>query len=167
MSRYVPRNNSPCIAVATIPRQIWLRAALGKSEFGHESEGTVKRTSFRSDFAMGITLAGLLLPAVTPSWAQTASTEQCSLAVVSRLVGSDKRVCDSKIVHEMARRGHAFEQNQMGIASILAIGPDYSEKEALTWFSQAAQRGYAPAEVNLAVMYVNGWGTPVNYGVAL
>src|ERR1700730_12720741 len=69
--------------------------------------------------------------------------------------------CDSKMVHEMALRGQAFEQNQMGIASVLAIGPDYSAKEALTWFRQAAQRGYAPAQVNRAVMHINGWGTPV------
>jgi len=55
----------------------------------------------------------------------------------------------------------------LGIASILAIGPDCGEKEALKWFEQAAQRGYAPAEVNLAVMYANGWGTPANYGAAL
>ena len=72
------------------------------------------------------------------------------------------RVCDGKLVQKMAKNGHGFEQNQLGIASILAIGPDYSEKEALRWFEQAAQRGYAPAEVNLAVMYINGWGTPVN-----
>ena len=49
---------------------------------------------------------------------------------------------------------------------MLAIGPDYSEKEALAWFERAAQHGYAPAEVNLAIMYINGWGTPVNYGAA-
>jgi len=116
---------------------------------------------------MGIALEGTLLLAVPEAWAQSAPTEQCSLAVVSRWVGADRRVCDSKIVHEMALRGQAFEQNQMGIASVLAIGPDYSAKEALTWFGQAAQRGYAPAQVNLAVIHINGWGTPVNYGAAL
>src|SRR4029077_12453475 len=97
---------------------------------------------------MGIALEGILILAVPAAWAQKASTEQCSLAVVSRWVGADARVCDGKIVHEMGLRGQAFEQNQMGIASVLAIGPDYSAKEAFTWFRQAAQRGYAPAQVN-------------------
>ena len=109
----------------------------------------MKRTSFRNKLAMGIALEGILLLAVPAAWAQSAPTEQCSLAVVSRWVGADRRVCDSKIVHEMALRGHAFEQNQMGIASVLAIGPDYTAKEALTWFGQAAQRGYAPARLTL------------------
>jgi len=42
--------------------------------------------------------------------------------------------------------GRAFEQNQMGIASVLALGPDFNEKEALSWFQKAAQQGYAPAQ---------------------
>src|SRR3984893_8687243 len=116
---------------------------------------------------MGIGLEGILLLAVPAAWAQNTTTEQCSLAVVSRWAGADAKVCDSKMVHEMALRGQAFEQNQMGIASVLAIGPDYTAKEALRWFGQAARRGSPPAQVNLAVMHINGWGTPVNYGAAL
>src|SRR5579864_5344558 len=97
-------------------------------------------------------------------WGQSTSTEQCSLAIVSRLVGSGSAICDSVVVRQMAKRGQAFAQNQMGIASVVAIGPDYDQKTALTWFQKAAQQGYAPAQVNLAVMYSNGWGTPVNQG---
>jgi hypothetical protein len=105
------------------------------------------------------------------AWAQTSSPtqpkEQCSLAVVSRLLASSTPVCDGEVVRKMAHSGHVFEQNQVGISCLLAIGPDYTEKEALAWFQQAAQRGYAPAEVNLAVVYINAWGTPVNYAIAL
>ena len=92
--------------------------------------------------------------------AQKSSRQQCALAVFSHQVSNKQLVCSSKVVQQMALRGHAFEQNQMGMASMLVIGPEYSEAEALKWFEQAAQRGYAPAQVNLAVMYVNGWGTP-------
>src|SRR5271157_3089102 len=110
-------------------------------------------------------IAGIAMwSAVAPG--QTGN-EQCSLAVVSGLVKKDTPVCDGAIVKQMAKSGHAFQQNQLGIASILAIGPDYSEKEAVQWFERAAQRGYAPAQVNLAVMYISGWGTPVNYAGAL
>ena len=48
--------------------------------------------------------------------AQTANDEQCSLVVVSRFAARDQKVCDGKLVREMAAQGHAFEQNQLGIA---------------------------------------------------
>jgi hypothetical protein len=99
--------------------------------------------------------------------AGTGVDQQCSLAVVSRELRAHQKVCDSGIVQEMARKGQVFQQNQMGIGSILAIGPDYNSKQAVSWFQRAAQQGYAPAEVNLAVMYANGWGTKVDYGTAL
>ena len=94
------------------------------------------------------------------------SPHNCSLAFVTHSFHDAAAVCDIKLVRQLATNGHAFEQNQMGLASMLVIGPDYSEKEALTWFERSAQRGYAPAEVNLAVMYSNGWGTAVNFGAA-
>ena len=78
--------------------------------------------------------------------AQTAPKDQCSLAVVSRLLARDGPVCDMTTVQRFAQSGHAFEQNQLGIASMLVIGPDFNEKQALSWFEQAAQRGYPPAD---------------------
>jgi TPR repeat protein len=96
------------------------------------------------------------------------STErQCNLAIVSKLGPAQGIIYDEKTVRELARQGHVYEQNELGIASVLAITPEYSTEEALNWFEQAAQRGYAPAQVNLAVMYSFGWGTTVNYGKAL
>jgi TPR repeat protein len=110
----------------------------------------------------------LLLPAITTAAPEQSEPERpCSLAVVTHLAGRDQQVCDGKLVQEMAEAGHVFEQNQLGIASMLVISSDYSDKEALKWFERAAQKGYAPAQVNLAVLYANGWGTPTNYGAAL
>src|SRR5260370_35569954 len=109
---------------------------------------------------MGIGLEGILL-GVPAAWAQNAPSEQCSLAVVSRWISADARVCDSQIVHEMALRGHAFAQNQMGMASILAIGPAASAKEAPSWFGQAPQGCNAPAPVSLARVHMSAWGTHV------
>jgi hypothetical protein len=43
----------------------------------------------------------------------------------------------------LAQSGHAFEQNQLGIASMLVVRPDLNEKEALAWFERAAQQGYS------------------------
>jgi uncharacterized protein len=91
----------------------------------------------------------------------------CSVAVVSAQVSKSENVCDPKTVAALAGQGHVFEQNQMGLASMLVIGPDYDARGAAAWFQKAAQNGYAPAQVNLAVLYENGWGVPKNYGVAL
>ncbi len=104
----------------------------------------------------------LLLVWVGQLSAQKSSEKQCSLAVLSHRISDKQLVCSSEVVQQMALRGHVYEQNQLGMASMLVIGPEYSENEALKWFERAAQRGYAPAQVNLAVMYVNGWGTPMN-----
>jgi TPR repeat protein len=134
---------------------------------------TLGRESAVKKNKAGIAIVGVmaaLLSAKAPesqTATQTPSREQCSLAAVSHLVAAGTSVCDATVVRRLARGGHAFEQNQMGIASVLAIGPDYSQEDALSWFEKAAQRGYPPAEVNLAVMYINGWGTPANYGKAL
>jgi uncharacterized protein len=93
--------------------------------------------------------------------------DECSLAIVTRQPLGSAHICDPKTVRSLAQHGHIYEQNQMGMVSMLAIGPDYSPAEALKWFEQSARKGYPPAQVNLAVMYINGWGTPQNYGPAL
>lgn len=93
--------------------------------------------------------------------------DECSLAIVTRQPLGSAHICDPKTVRSLAQHGHIYEQNQMGMVSMLAIGPDYSPAEALKWFEQSARKGYAPAQVNLAVMYINGWGTAQNYGAGL
>src|SRR5438552_1891311 len=171
MIPHAPTNDSPCIVVSAFRPQFEPVAPRSEIQNPGARRDTVKKTMLRNNRAIGVVLviAGLLLVGNARGQAasQSSPKEQCSLAVVSRSVGSSTPVCDGAVVQQMARSGHAFEQNQLGIASVLAIGPDYSQKEALAWFEKAAQRGYAPAEVNLAVMYANGWGTPVNYGTAL
>src|SRR6266700_2135613 len=94
-----------------------------------------------SQIRLAVSVVVFLVLTAQTSSAQSAK-EECSLAVVSRLMKSAQWVCDGKAVQEMARRGHAFEQNQLGIASVMAIGPDYDEKKALKWFEQSAQRGF-------------------------
>jgi TPR repeat protein len=136
----------------------------------------LKRTTFESERSQKIFAAlslvglGIILcqTAAAQGNALKASTRgHCNLAIVSKLGPAQGSICDAKTVHELARQGHVYEQNELGIASVLAIVPDDSTDEALKWFEQAAQRGFAPAQVNLAVLYTNGWGTTVNYGKAL
>src|SRR3569833_231156 len=90
--------------------------------------------------------------------ANAGGPETCNLAVVSRELPRDTKVCDAKTVTELARQGHVYEQNQLGLAAMLVVSPGVDLKTAAQWFQKSAERGYAPAQVNLAVLYVNGWG---------
>src|SRR5262249_32625052 len=64
-----------------------------------------------------------------------------------------------------AGTGAAFWENQQGITAIIGLPADL--KKAEHWIEKAARRGYAPAEVNLAMMYIQGWGVARNDGAAL
>ena len=98
----------------------------------------LKRCSAPNQFlqkaVIGVAMTGALIAGFQgDAPGQTQTEKQCSAAVVSRLLGSHAPVCDLAMVRSRAKDGHLFEQNQMGIRSILAIGPDYNEKEAMAW----------------------------------
>jgi len=95
------------------------------------------------------------------------ATPQCSVALVSSQVPAGVSVCDVDTVKKLAAQGHVYEQNQLWMASVLAIGPGFNTQSAIQWFERAAKNGYAPAQVNLGVIYANGWATPQNYAAAL
>ena len=113
----------------------------------------------------GVAFTTFVIVLSTSVLAQTHSP--CGLAPVIEAVGGNATACDPQHVRNLANHGSAFEQNQMGLASILRISPEYPSQDALKWFEKAARQGYAPAEVNLGVMYANGWGVEKNYAKAL
>lgn len=117
-------------------------------------------------FAFGATLVVLSVTGVRAESPKSKDVP-CSLALVTRAAAPNANICDEETVRSRARGGRVFEQNQMGIASVLAIAPDMNVNQAADWFLQAARQGYAPAQVNLAAMHANGWGVPQNYGAAL
>jgi len=61
----------------------------------------------------------------------------------------------------------AKAENDRGVELALVLGPGRSLKDARKCFERGAREGYAPAQVNLAVMNVYGLGMPQNYGAAL
>src|SRR5260370_3602903 len=75
--------------------------------------------------------------------------------------------CYSTAIAELGDSSSAFVLNQAGIESALVLGPNHIIEDARWWFQKAAARGSGPAQVNLAVFYLNGWGVPKNYGSAL
>ena len=40
------------------------------------------------------------------------------------------------------------------------------DENAISWYELASEQGFPPAQVNLAVMYYNGHGTPQNLATA-
>lgn len=75
--------------------------------------------------------------------------------------------CDTDTLKAAATSGEVYAQNQMGLVSALQLEKGQNIREARSWFEKAARRGYAPAQVNLAVTYINGRGATQNYGAAL
>jgi uncharacterized protein len=73
--------------------------------------------------------------------------------------------CDLSALEVSAREGQVYAQS--GLVSALVLGKGTDIRQARHWFEKAARHGYAPAQVNLAVIYINGWGTAQNYGAAL
>src|ERR1035438_10447543 len=65
-------------------------------------------------------------------------SEHCSIAIVVRQNAGSARACDPKTVRSLAKQGQVFEQNQMGMVSMLVIGPGYDPAEALKWFERSA-----------------------------
>jgi TPR repeat protein len=75
--------------------------------------------------------------------------------------------CDASTVRRLAESGHVYEENEMGVATALVVESPAGGEQARKWFEKAARKGYAAAQVNLAAMYVYGWGVQKNYGTAL
>ena len=75
--------------------------------------------------------------------------------------------CDVRALQVAAKDGQVYAQNQLGLVSALVVAQGTDIRQARSWFEKAARHGFAPAQVNLAVTYMNGWGVSQNYGAAL
>jgi uncharacterized protein len=141
------------------------------NKFTHRNKTSVRFVGISAIRISFIVLSTAILLSSHPLFASGQKNgqtlDQCSIALVTKQKLAGVRICDVETVRSLARQGHIYEQNQMGIVSMLAIGPGYDSTEAIHWFERAAEKGYPSAQVNLAAMYINGWGTAPNYGVAL
>ena len=118
-----------------------------------------------------ISFTSLMLSALAPrSQAQESASSPSMGCVSTELVrlmvrqGNSVRVSSTTgFVSRMA----GSRENEKGIA--LTQAPDMARtlQAAHEWFEKGARKGYAPAEVNLAVVSLAGWGTAPNAGTAL
>jgi hypothetical protein len=60
----------------------------------------------------------------------------------------------------LAAQGHAAAQYGMGLLYANGFGVEWSNEDALKWYTAAAEQGHADAIYNIGVMYANGWGVP-------
>jgi uncharacterized protein len=115
-------------------------------------------------------IAAFCLPIVPAAHAQQfINPNTAATAVCSSSPGRNDQVaaCDPRAVEELARNGQAFAEKQMGMESALVVAPGHTIRDARKWFEKAARQGDGSAQVNLAVLYLNGWGVEKNYGTAL
>src|SRR5580704_2182539 len=112
------------------------------------------------------TLAILWSPANARTEARVARDACVSKAMVRLLAreGNAVRVSPSA---ELASEKAGSRENEKGIALAQAEDTLRTLEEAHHWFEKGARKGYAPAQVNLAVFSLAGWGTPPNAGSAL
>jgi TPR repeat protein len=89
-----------------------------------------------------------------------------SPAMIPQMVREGNSVRVSPSAHLVSQRAGARE-NERAIALTQAPDTLRTLEEAHRWFEKAARKGYPPAQVNLAVVSLAGWGTPPNAGTAL
>jgi uncharacterized protein len=113
-------------------------------------------------------LAGSIMgnPAKAQSDASVAGNACVSTAMV-RLLAREGHVVRVSPPTELVSQKAGSRENEKGIALAQAQDPLPTLQEAHHWFEKGARKGYAPAQVNLAVLSLAGWGTPSNAGTAL
>jgi TPR repeat protein len=98
--------------------------------------------------------------------AKSAKSGCVSTAMIRLLAreGNSLRISSSRgLVSQRA----GSRENEKGIVTAVTAATLQTLREAHRWFEQGARKGYAPAQVNLAVLSLAGWGTTPNAGAAL
>jgi TPR repeat protein len=124
-------------------------------------------TRLSATVSVALLAAGIIS---TPVGAQTAPRvvgDACVSTAMIRLLrrqGNAFRVDPSRaLVSQKA----GSRENERGIAYAQAQDTLRTLRQAHDWFEKGARKGYAPAQVNLAVLSLAGWGTSRNAGTAL
>jgi TPR repeat protein len=113
-------------------------------------------------------LAAAIMP--SPASAQTEASltrDACVSTAMVRLLAREGNAVRVSPSTELASQKAGSHENEKGIALAQAQDTVPTLQEAHHWFQKAARKGYAPAQVNLAVLSLAGWGTPPNPGTAL
>jgi TPR repeat protein len=117
--------------------------------------------------SMALLTASVLLRTASAQTNPAATGDHCvSPAVIPQMVREGNSVRVSPSTHLVSQQAGGHE-NEKAIAFTQAPETLRTLEDAHRWFEKAARKGYAPAQVNLAVLSFAGWGTPPNAGTAL
>jgi TPR repeat protein len=117
--------------------------------------------------SMALFTTSVLLSTASAQTSPAAAGEPCvSPAMIPQMVREGNSVRVSPSTHLVSQPAGARE-NERAIALTRAPDTLRTLVEAHHWFEKAARKGYPPAQVNLAVLSLAGWGTPPNAGTAL
>ena len=106
---------------------------------------------------------------MAPANAQEAGASQVSACVspaMAQLLAREGNSVRVSAETQLAPQQAGVRENEKGIAATRAGESLRTLQQAHDWFEKGARRGYAPAQVNLAVASLAGWGTPPNAGAA-
>jgi TPR repeat protein len=105
-----------------------------------------------------------------PAGAQSDAGAARDACVSTAMVGLLRREANAVRVSrraELISEKAGSRENEKGIALAQVQDALSTLREAHHWFEKGARKGYAPAQVNLAVSSLAGWGTPPSAGTAL
>jgi TPR repeat protein len=114
----------------------------------------------------GVLNVALLMP-MARAQADAKTDNACVMDSMTNLISRRLNSVNVSGVAEAAPRGEGVRQNEKGIAAAQASENTRTLQEARQWFEKGARQGYAPAQVNLAILFLDGWATAPNAGVAL
>jgi uncharacterized protein len=131
--------------------------------------GLICQTATRFTVLGGASLLAVALvgPAASAQTSERSAGNNCVSAEMVRLLarkGNSVRVSSGSV---LVSQKSGSRENEKGIALTQAPETARTLQAAHQWFEKGARRGYAPAEVNLAVVSLAGWGTAPNAGTAL
>src|ERR1700722_11688616 len=124
-------------------------------------------TSIFTMVSVSLLVAAIL---ATPVSAQTDASvpgDACVSKAMVRLLRRQGKAVRVSSATALASERSGSRENEKGIAYAQTQDALATLEEAHNWFEKGARKGYAPAQVNLAVFSLAGWGSSPNAGTAL
>lgn len=82
-------------------------------------------------------------------------------------IGKDDNNVTQEGIDQLTENSNPEALNNIGNMYYKGQGVNKDYKQAVKWFSKAAEQGHVLAQCNLGVMYENGWGVSQNYHEAV
>jgi TPR repeat protein len=116
---------------------------------------------------VGLTLlAALAILTTAPAQANQVDDNACLPTAMVRLLAREGNTVRVSPSTELVAHWAGSRENEKGIALTQARERVRTLQQAHKWFEKGARKGYAPAQVNLAILSLSGWGTPPNADTA-